>query len=88
MADTPARIWIDLDQMSQGYTDKAHEATPHDTAFVRAKAFDDLLVAVSHMRSAQKAYFRDRSCDALIKSKEAESKVDRLLKNPFETIAS
>lgn len=79
MADVPARIWLDLDQISMGYTDKVHEATPHDVAFVPAKAFDALVVAVRRMRDCQKDYFRTRSTEALIKSKDAERALDQLL---------
>jgi len=37
--------------------------------------------AVKDMRKIQKEYFRSRSQEALRKSKEAESKVDKLIKS-------
>lgn len=79
MPDVPGRIWIDLDQMSIGYTTVPSEATPHDTAFVPADLFDQLRGAVRLMRAAQSAYFRTRGRDALIRSKEAERAVDDML---------
>ncbi len=79
MTEVPARIWVDLDQMSQGYTDKAHETTPHVVAFVPETRLLALAVAVHDMRAAQKDYFRTRTRETLIRSKEAETAVDRLL---------
>lgn len=46
MGDFPAEIWIDLDQISQGYTDKPDEATPHDVRYVCGSLHDALANAV------------------------------------------